>query len=449
MAGDSTKEHDKRRPSDFFVSYTEQDRSWAEWVAWQLEDSGFTTIIGSWEMVPGTNRLSIIQSAIIGSRRTIAIVSENYTLSLTNSGEWMAAYQSDPTGLERRLIPIRVEDCKPPGVLSNIVAIDLFDLSEVAAHSALIVGVMNAVDGTGKPHKKPNFPISPTPPRYPGNRRENAAQSHEFTPIRSSHRPQVTKGQSRHSRLSVPDRQLNQRPTSQIHSQGFERRVKDDRISKRFFRRTAFLTSISLVLLVAVTFLLDGNPISGAASSVEAGTFDSSHPSPQEGDPRDRFYIQERGEIAPLPNFIPPGTLGNPGIPSRQLVALGEKAVYIASLQKGKPFSAGASGPLEFDSPGLVWYAFRQVGYDLPRTMADQYRHVELIPQSEKFPGNIIFFGDIDGVHQVGIYAGNNFIWSTRPSGKVDLEKIDTDPYRVGRIRESRQYSSPINPRLI
>jgi hypothetical protein len=30
--------------ADFFISYNKADRQWAEWIAWQLEDSGYKTL---------------------------------------------------------------------------------------------------------------------------------------------------------------------------------------------------------------------------------------------------------------------------------------------------------------------------------------------------------------------------------------------------------------------
>lgn len=27
---------------DFFISYNSADRTWAEWIAWQLEEAGYT-----------------------------------------------------------------------------------------------------------------------------------------------------------------------------------------------------------------------------------------------------------------------------------------------------------------------------------------------------------------------------------------------------------------------
>ena len=37
---------------DFFISYTSADRAWAEWIAWQLEAAGFTTLLQAWDFRP-------------------------------------------------------------------------------------------------------------------------------------------------------------------------------------------------------------------------------------------------------------------------------------------------------------------------------------------------------------------------------------------------------------
>jgi hypothetical protein len=39
---------------DFFVSYTQADRAWAEWLAWELEAVGYTTLLQAWDMRAGT-----------------------------------------------------------------------------------------------------------------------------------------------------------------------------------------------------------------------------------------------------------------------------------------------------------------------------------------------------------------------------------------------------------
>jgi hypothetical protein len=38
---------------DFFISYTQADRAWAEWIAWQLEEARYTTVLQAWDFAPG------------------------------------------------------------------------------------------------------------------------------------------------------------------------------------------------------------------------------------------------------------------------------------------------------------------------------------------------------------------------------------------------------------
>ena len=33
----------------FFVSYNKADRAWAKWIAWQLEETGYSTVIQAWD----------------------------------------------------------------------------------------------------------------------------------------------------------------------------------------------------------------------------------------------------------------------------------------------------------------------------------------------------------------------------------------------------------------
>jgi hypothetical protein len=40
---------------DFFISYSNVDSVWAEWIAWQLVAAGYTVIHQSWDFKPGSN----------------------------------------------------------------------------------------------------------------------------------------------------------------------------------------------------------------------------------------------------------------------------------------------------------------------------------------------------------------------------------------------------------
>ena len=66
---------------DFFVSYNKNDRAWAEWIAWQIEESGYTTSIQAWDFRPGGNFVYYMQEGTSKARRTIAVLSPDYLSS--------------------------------------------------------------------------------------------------------------------------------------------------------------------------------------------------------------------------------------------------------------------------------------------------------------------------------------------------------------------------------
>jgi len=140
---------------DFFISYTSNDRSWAEWVAWQLEEAGYSTIIQSWDFHPGSNFVLDMQRAIEGATSTIVILSPAFLTSIYTQSEWSAAFAKDPTGEKASLIPVRVESVKLEGLLSQFVYIDLVGKDEKTAINALLNGIRRE---RAKPSKLPGFP---------------------------------------------------------------------------------------------------------------------------------------------------------------------------------------------------------------------------------------------------------------------------------------------------
>lgn len=126
---------------DFFISYTSTDVEWATWVAEVLESNGYSTIIQAWDFIPGTNFVQCMQKATINCDRTIAILSKKYSESLFTQPEWQAAFAQDPTSEKSKLIPIKISDYEPIGLLKQIIYIDLFDLEENIAKNKLLVGI--------------------------------------------------------------------------------------------------------------------------------------------------------------------------------------------------------------------------------------------------------------------------------------------------------------------
>ncbi|MCK9904120.1 TIR protein [Parafrankia colletiae] len=155
---------------DFFVSYTQTDRPWAEWIAWTLEEASCQVLIQAWDLVPGSNWVTGMDEGVSRAARTIAVLSHAYTRSVYGAAEWRAAWASDPTGATRKLLVVRVEDCPRPGLLGQVVSLDLFGIPQDTARTDLLRTAELAVSGgRAKPATAPPFPTSTeaAPPPFP------------------------------------------------------------------------------------------------------------------------------------------------------------------------------------------------------------------------------------------------------------------------------------------
>ena len=79
MNQDDTEKNQERR--DFFISYTGSDRQWAEWIALQLEQAGYTLFLQAWDFLPGSNFVAEMDRAAKQTERTLLVLSPAYLLS--------------------------------------------------------------------------------------------------------------------------------------------------------------------------------------------------------------------------------------------------------------------------------------------------------------------------------------------------------------------------------
>lgn len=154
---------------DFFVSYNKADRTWAEWIAWHLEEEGYSTILQAWDFRPGSNFILEMNRASAEAKRTIAVLSPDYLSAEYTQTEWAAALAQDPTGERGALLPVRVRACDPVGLLTQIIYVDLVELEEPEAKSRLLAEVRRE---RAKPPIKPGYPSihhSTKQPRFPAS----------------------------------------------------------------------------------------------------------------------------------------------------------------------------------------------------------------------------------------------------------------------------------------
>jgi len=90
-------------------------------------------------------------------------------------------------------------------------------------------------------------------------------------------------------------------------------------------------------------------------------------------------------------------------------------ALDAAKSKVGAMYSWGASGPYNFDCSGLVQWAYRQAGVELPRTSFEQSHVGAPVAFQELQPGDIVV---TNGGGHVGLYAGDGKLLNAVQSGQ-------------------------------
>lgn len=139
---------------DFFISYNSADVVWAEWIASVLVENNYTVIIQAWDFRPGDNFVVAMHNAASTTEKTIIVLSEHYLQAEYTQPEWATAFSEDPQGKKRKLIPVRIEECRPSGLLRPIVHINIFNLPETIAEVTLLNGIKQDV----RPKTRTRFP---------------------------------------------------------------------------------------------------------------------------------------------------------------------------------------------------------------------------------------------------------------------------------------------------
>ena len=129
--------------------------------------------------------------------------------------------------------------------------------------------------------------------------------------------------------------------------------------------------------------------------------------------PHQRAYTEERRMAAPSAGHVVDlATAEGIGRDKAEVVS---GVVETATNAMGTPYQWGGTGPSSggFDCSGLIQYAYRQHGIQLPRTSADQARVGVAVPKrlDALAPGDILTFSNSGGhVTHVALYVGDRKI---------------------------------------
>ncbi|HEY5806938.1 MAG TPA: C40 family peptidase [Povalibacter sp.] len=130
-----------------------------------------------------------------------------------------------------------------------------------------------------------------------------------------------------------------------------------------------------------------------------------------------------------------PGTIETAPMPARQPGAgpsIGSEIVIRAISLLGAPYRFGSAGPKAFDCSGLVQFVHEEMGIDVPRTAAEQYRAAVPVRMGDIEPGDLLFFR-ISGkrISHVAIYAGSGrFVHAPQTGRPIEIRTLDDEFYR-------------------
>lgn len=109
---------------------------------------------------------------------------------------------------------------------------------------------------------------------------------------------------------------------------------------------------------------------------------------------------------SPFPNLFPAPQHQTPG----------DIALQAAQTKIGSEYVWGATGPYSFDCSGLVQWAYKQAGVQLPRTSFEQSNVGMPVAYQDLQPGDIVI---TNGGGHAGIYAGDGKLLNAPQSGET------------------------------
>lgn len=157
---------------DFYISYNreaEEDRKWAEWIYWQLQERGYSTSLPLLNDL-GASPISDIPEHINSCEHVIAVISPNSFVG--NDGILVRetqnlAYRIHLDRKPRFLLPIRVENYQVTSFLGNLSSTDLFGLNECEARSRLLDSIQEVLSVTVA-QGRATTPSDKREPSFPG-----------------------------------------------------------------------------------------------------------------------------------------------------------------------------------------------------------------------------------------------------------------------------------------
>src|SRR3954470_18594564 len=93
--------------------------AWAEWLAWQLQQAGWTVELDVWDWAPGEDFVARMQAALQSADRLLAVCTEAYFASAFGGAELRAAFAG--SAAVARIVPVLIEPVILPALYAPLI----------------------------------------------------------------------------------------------------------------------------------------------------------------------------------------------------------------------------------------------------------------------------------------------------------------------------------------
>lgn len=152
------------RNREILIVAAPSDFEWVGWLKQQVVDSDNPALGGvqvCTPVSPDAYRIAEdeFSAALARAWRMLFVCTAAFDQS--SAPHWQAfgsAWSADPSGMQRKAVPILVDDYRPGGLIAGIVAIDLRAFSLSTAGLQLTTQLARSVSGHFRPAQAPEFP---------------------------------------------------------------------------------------------------------------------------------------------------------------------------------------------------------------------------------------------------------------------------------------------------
>jgi nucleoside phosphorylase len=175
----------RRRPSrggpDVYISYNDADEAWvSETLLPRLEAAGLTAILDYRDFEIGVPKLVNVERAVERSRHTLIVITPAWIADEWNGFQSLLAASDDPSGLDRKLIPLIL---KPADLPRRLAYLEPADLTNPARREAQMERLVRSLAQARDPQKANSNQPSRSQPATPAQPQLNASVSAEQRPV--------------------------------------------------------------------------------------------------------------------------------------------------------------------------------------------------------------------------------------------------------------------------